>query len=76
MDSEERRSEKKTETVKYPNMPFSAACFAPGFSPAPADVGCCRPPGAANSPSLFPAGEEENSSLYISKILVLISRRM
>lgn len=58
--NEEMRSEKKTESVKYPKMPFSAACSTPGLPQPPrTDRDCSGPPGAANSPSPFPAGQEE-----------------
>lgn len=72
--NEEMRSEKKTESVKYPKMPISAACSTPGL-PQPPQTGIA--PGHLGLQILHPGFlRGRGRSVYTSERLGLISRRM
>lgn len=67
--NEEMRSEKKTESVKYPKMPFSAGL------PQPPQTGIA--PGHLGLQILHPGFlRGRGRSVYTSERLGLISRRM
>lgn len=67
-----KRGGQKTGVVERPKMPFSAGCFTLGLP----TVDCSRPPAAACSPPLFPAGEKERLSVHRPEMMGLTSRRM